>query len=146
MRLLFHVWTSKERSTNSKLWITSSTSIPNSLVHIAKYFKGVYPSPFLSSPTSTHLKIFRGIEKEHREKLSISEKAEFDEKTFVMRGCCDFEGGEVWVKDVGDERFWHRDRELTDFYRALLGTKGDEVLQVCSPPPFFFHVKAEGSN
>jgi hypothetical protein len=147
MRLLFHVWTSKDRVEGEKLWITSITEIPNSLVHIAKYLKGVYPSPFLSSPSATHLQIFRGIGKEHRKRLLISKKAEFDEKHFVVKGCCDFEGGEAWVKDLGDERFWHRDREFTDFYRRLLERPGDEVLQVgFSPHPFSFSLHLPNST
>jgi len=63
--------------------------------------------------------------------MAISPAAEFDEEAFVFRGSNDWEGGRAFMKDVDDERYWHRDRVLNEYYRWLFRkNRGDEVLQV----------------
>jgi hypothetical protein len=127
-QLILHVYSS--RSTEDRIWITSLAEIPNSLVHVAIFMANVFPSPFLSSPNATHLLIARSIDKEHRKKMLISPNAVFDEEHFVFKGSNDSEEGNVFLKNADDPQYWHRNRELNDYYRSLLQNKGDEVLQV----------------
>ena len=49
----------------------------------------------------------------------------------MFRGSMDWESGRAFMKDVDDERYWHRDRVLNEWYRRLFRkNRGDEVLQV----------------
>jgi hypothetical protein len=129
-RLIVHVYST--RRPNSRLWVTCLAEVPNSLVHIATFFSDVFPSPSKTSPGETDLLIGRTIDREHRSKMLISPSAVFDEKNFVFRGSNGMEGepGQVFVKDVNDSQYWHRDRVANDFYRTLLQGEGDEVFQV----------------
>lgn len=129
-RLIVHVYST--RAPNSRLWITSLAEVPNSLVHIATFFSDVFPSPSKTSPGDTDLTIARAIDREHRAKMLISPSAVFDEKNFVFKRSNGEKGGpgQVFMKDVNDPQYWHRDRVANDFYRALLRGDGDEVFQV----------------
>jgi hypothetical protein len=129
-RLIVHAYSS--RPCNSRLWVTSLAEVPNSLVHISKFFSDVYPSPYKASPEEMHLLIARVIDREHRDKMLISPAAVFDEQSFVFKGSLggnDGQGG-AFIKNVDDPQFWHRDKVANDFYRRLLKDEGDEVLQV----------------
>ena len=50
----------------------------------------------------------------------------------MFRGSCGEIGGQgtVFIKNVNDPQFWHRDKSVNDFYRQLLRDEGDEVFQV----------------
>ena len=64
--------------------------------------------------------------------MLISPAAVFDEEKFVFKGSNGKPGdmGAVFVKDVNDPQYWHRDMVANDCYQALLKDEGDEVFQV----------------
>ncbi|KAJ0167898.1 hypothetical protein CTA2_12311 [Colletotrichum tanaceti] len=118
-------------------WMSTLAEVISSLVHVSKYSTRVFPSPEWSSqhpsglPWDVHISIAREISAKHRDKMLISPSAIFDEDSFVFRGSNDSEQGEAFLKDADDERYWHRDREASSFYRKLLRrNKGDEILQI----------------
>jgi hypothetical protein len=131
MRLLIHILTG--RSPTDRIWITSLSEIPNSLVHVTTFMAEVFPSPSVACPSETHLLIARAIDRDHREKMLISPTATFEEGKFVFRGSNNSEEGRVFLKDANDPQYWHRNRLANDFYRALLKNTGDEVLQASNP-------------
>jgi hypothetical protein len=91
----------------------------------------------MSRPSETHLRIAKEIDKGHRDKMLIAGTAVFEEDTFVFRGSNATEEGVYFMKDLDDKRFWHRDSQQNDFFRALLRKgRGDEVLQIA-----FFSLK-----
>ncbi|THH32231.1 hypothetical protein EUX98_g1960 [Antrodiella citrinella] len=100
----------------SEFWVTSLTEVPSGLVSLARYAADVFPSPQAPQPPSrTHVHIARNVSERFREALFISADAVFDEER----------------KDADDEKWHHRDKELNEFYRQLLGSgEGNEVLQV----------------
>jgi hypothetical protein len=101
----------------------------SSLGNVALHFDAVYPSPFgPARPSATHLRIARAIGAHYRRPIHIDPAAELDEEAFVFRGSVP---GTVFQKDAGDSRFFHRDRELNDYYQGLMSfERGDEVVQV----------------
>ncbi|KAH8660520.1 hypothetical protein BX600DRAFT_438734 [Xylariales sp. PMI_506] len=119
------------------VWCTTLAEVISSLAQMALYTTKAFPSPQWlerhpsGKPSPTHLRIARAVSREHRNKLMISPQAAFDETTFVFRSSNDSAGGKAFWKDVDDPIFWHRDRELSAFFRKLFRRhKGDEVLQV----------------
>lgn len=107
------------------MWTTTLAEVISSLVHMSKFATKVYPSPEWEQeqsepgPSSTHLDIAREISCNHRAKMNISPTATFDEKLFVFRGSNDYDGGQMFLKDVDDQRYWHRDLEASQFYRSV---------------------------
>ena len=112
----------------SETWITNCACVLSSLGNVALYFEDLYPSPFVSTPTMTHLNIAREVDRRFRAPIAINESATFNINTFVFEGSV---GGTVFEKDDKDKRFHHRNKELTQYYRDLLNfERGDEVLQI----------------
>ncbi|WQF75286.1 hypothetical protein CDEST_00300 [Colletotrichum destructivum] len=118
-------------------WMSTLAEVISSLVHVSKYTTRVFPSPEWSNqhplglPSEVHVAIAREISEKHRDKMLISPSAIFDEDVFVFRGSNDSDQGEAFQKDADNERYWHRDREASCFYRKLLRrNKGDEILQI----------------
>jgi hypothetical protein len=123
----------RQRFPRGRVWLTSLAEVPNSLVQFGTFVAAVYPSPGYPhpKPTDTHLLIARAISALHRDKMLISPAAVWDEEQFVMRGSNLSEEGKCFMKDVDDERHWHRDQETNEFYRRRFRRMmGDEVLQV----------------
>lgn len=112
------------------LWLTSLAEVVSSLVNISIYAKSVYPSPG-TTPSRSHSVVARGIDRHYRGTMLISPDAVFDDMKFVFRGSNDHDAGRMFMKDVDDKQFWHRDEEASQYYRRLFRKdKGDEVLQV----------------
>ncbi|KAK4224528.1 membrane protein [Podospora fimiseda] len=119
------------------MWLVSLAEVITSLVQIARYTKNCFPAPLNwpnsagNQPTEIHLKIAREISGNHRHKFLISKESRFDEERFVFEASNLTEEGKVFMKDVDDERYWHRDLEATGFFRGFFRRNmGDEVLQV----------------
>ncbi|KAK7690495.1 hypothetical protein QCA50_005593 [Cerrena zonata] len=109
-------------------WLTNLAEVPSSLVSISHYATQVFPSPSIIKPTATHLHIAKSISKYHRDALLISSDAVFDPDHFVFVG---FNlPGPCFRKSRDDNRFHHRKMALNKIYRDLLGSEGNEVLQV----------------
>jgi hypothetical protein len=110
-------------------WITNCACVLSSIGNVALYFEDVYPSPLgLATPTMTHINIAKAISEHYRAPIAINEDAVFNLKTFVFEGSVK---DTLFEKSADDERFHHRNVELTTFYKDLLNwERGDEVLQV----------------
>lgn len=115
----------------SGIWLTCLAEVVSSLVNIAIYTKDVFPSPHAHAPSGTHLHIAQTIDAKYREIMLISPDAVFDREKFVLRGSNAHDGGRMFMKDVDDRQYWHRDEKLSKYYRSFLRQDGgDEVLQV----------------
>jgi hypothetical protein len=113
------------------LWLTCLAEVVSSLVNIAIYAKDVYPSPHVQKPGPAHLRIASAVDASYRAQMLISPEAVFDRNAFVFRGSNDHDEGRVFMKDVDDRQFWHRDDKASEYFRKLLSKNGgDEVLQV----------------
>lgn len=119
------------------MWLVSLAEVITSLVQIARYTRKCFPCPASwpnsagPKPGDVHLRIAREISENHRRKFLINPEAEFDEARFVFLESNNTEEGKVFMKDVDDKRYWHRDAEATGFFRAFFRRNmGDEVLQV----------------
>ena len=63
--------------------------------------------------------------------MLIAPNAVFDREAFVFRGSNDHDGGRMFMKDVDDWQYWHRDEVASQSFRGLFRRgKGDEVLQI----------------
>lgn len=72
--------------------------------------------------------IAKAVDAFHRDSIAINDEAIFNANKFVFEGSVD---GTVFEKDSNDQRFHHRDENLTEFYQALLNfERGDEALQI----------------
>lgn len=110
-------------------WITNLAEVTSSLVNIGRFANQVYPSPYTSQPSATHLAIAANISANQRAKMMISNDACFDAGCFVFRASNSY--GSPFRKDIEDSMFHHRDENETNFYKALFRRNcGDEVLQV----------------
>ncbi|CAL1716961.1 unnamed protein product [Somion occarium] len=110
-------------------WLTSLAEVPSSLVSISHYATNVFPSPYITEPTSMHLHIAETISRQYRDVLLISPAAVFDADRFVFEGSNDL--GSCFRKDRDDKQLHHRRTDVNEYYRDLLGKgEGDEVLQV----------------
>lgn len=114
------------------VWITTLAEVISSLVQMSQYAIDIFPAPAGDvAPSVKHIHIAREISASHRGKMAISPDAEFEEQTFVFRGSNNHPKGRAFMKDVDDDRYWHRDRETSQFYRRLFRKgHGDEVLLV----------------
>jgi hypothetical protein len=110
-------------------WVTNCACVLSSLGNVALYFEDIYPSPMgVEVPTITHLNIAKAIDENYREPIAINSTAVFNKNTFVFEGSVE---GTLFAKDPDDQRFHHRNQQLTKYYQELLDFKrGDEVLQV----------------
>ncbi|KAH8879151.1 hypothetical protein GQ53DRAFT_855245 [Thozetella sp. PMI_491] len=150
-RLLFaNLFVSVLSEYPSGVWLTSLAEVLTSLVHIAKYSAQAFPSPQWArergstKPSSQHLKIAREINSKHRAKMCISPTARFDEERFIFLGSNDWPEGRVFMKDVDDQIWWHRDIEATQFFSRLFRRgAGDEVLQVAFLDMFTLYTNME---
>jgi hypothetical protein len=118
-----------KESPMSETWVTNCACVLSSLGNVAMYFEDIYPSPYGAEvPTMTHVNIAKDISRRFREPIAINEDADFNMGTFVFEGSVD---GTSFQKDSEDQRYHHRNKELTKFYQDILNfDKGDEVLQV----------------
>lgn len=113
------------------VWLTCLAEVVSSLVNIAIYAKDVFPSPYVQTPSKAHLRIAEMVDGKYRESMLISPDAVFDRERFVFRGSNAHDGGRMFMKDVDDRQYWHRDEKLSKYYRTFLRQGGgDEVLQV----------------
>ena len=111
------------------VWVTNCACVLSSIGNVAKHFEAVYPSPFFTEvATNKHHQIAEKISNDYRSQIAINENSFFNKEKFV------FEGSVLntsFQKDKKDERFFHRDESITNFYQSLLNfERGDEVLQV----------------
>lgn len=113
----------------SELWITNCACVLSSLGNVAMYFENLYPSPYgVKKPSAKHIDIAKSVDAYHRESIAINKSAEFNTEKFVFEGSVD---GTVFEKNANDQRFHHRDENLTGFYQELLNfERGDEALQI----------------
>ncbi|KUI63604.1 hypothetical protein VM1G_10285 [Cytospora mali] len=125
------------------IWLSTLSRIITSLGHIATYTTNVFPSPQwdkdypLAGPSDAHTLIAREINTQHREKMLILPEARFDEETFVFRAPKYTLFGPACIDDSKDPRYEHRNPKLTEYYRKLLQSPGDEVLQISYFNPEF---------
>lgn len=110
-------------------WITNCACVLSSIGNVALYFEDIYPSPYGAEvPTMTHINIANAISENYRDQIAINDSAKFNMKSFVFEGSVE---GTLFEKDAEDQRFHHRNLELTNYYKNLLDfDRGDEVLQV----------------
>ncbi|KAL3424994.1 hypothetical protein PVAG01_04275 [Phlyctema vagabunda] len=116
------------------IWFTNLACLPSSLGNISLAAHNMFPSPRMTAPTDTHLRIARAISTSHRADMLISEKATLDPTTFVFHNSNPQDS--PFCKTPGDPKIQHRQPRFNDFYNQLLGeTPGNEVLQVgfCNP-------------
>ncbi|KAI0151782.1 hypothetical protein GGR57DRAFT_470408 [Xylariaceae sp. FL1272] len=114
-------------------WTTTTADVISSLVQMSRYTTNSYPSPSRPpslGPGAEHLAIAKEFSRKYRDVVNMSPDAEFDERNFVFMGSNNHEGAKAFLKDVDDRSHWHWDRNASEFYRALLKGKGDEVLLV----------------
>lgn len=125
------------------LWLSTLSRIITSLGHIATYTSNVFPSPQwnqehpTAQPSDIHLRIASEINSKHRQEMLIAPEANFDEKAFVFRVKKPRLTVSSHVDDKTISRQDHRNLALTQFYRDLLESPGDEVLQVSYFDPAF---------
>lgn len=112
-----------------RLWVSNVACVLSSLGNVALFFDEVHPSPFARRPPSkSHRAVARAIDDRYREDIYILPQAAFDEDAFVFRGSV---RGTVFQKCPDDQRFWHRDATVNQYYRQLLRFEdGDEAVQV----------------
>jgi hypothetical protein len=112
-------------------WVTSLAEVVSSLVNVAIYAKDVFPSPYMQFPSQTHLRIAEMVNARYRGSMLVSPDAAFDRARFVFRGSNAHSRGRMFMKDVDNRQYWHRDEKLSQYYRSFLRQgAGDEVLQV----------------
>lgn len=125
-------------------WMSTLTRVISSLAQMTKYTVEAFPSPQWQKdhgasgavgPSAVHLHIARDISANHRGKMFVLPSATLDEDVLVFRGSKSVLHGPSYMKDADDPRYWHRDMELTEFYRALLRDERDEVLQIAFLDP-----------
>ncbi|KAL4249258.1 hypothetical protein ABKN59_007263 [Abortiporus biennis] len=110
-------------------WLTSPAEVISSLGSVVNFAKDCYPTPGIKTPSPTHLRIALEVDRKFRDVMLISPNAVFDERTFVFKGSNQL--GSCFRKEADEERYNYRNRELTVFFRALLGRgEWNEVLQV----------------
>jgi len=112
-----------------KLWVSNCAAVLSSLVNVSLHFQQVYPSPFTDVQlTENHRKIADAIDRHYRHKIYIHSDATFDGDAFVFRGSVK---GTMFQKGAGDTCYYHRDRDLNEFYKdRMVFENGDEVLQI----------------
>lgn len=109
-------------------WISNVACVISSLGNVALHFEDVFPSPFVSVATPVHIELAQAINRQFRNELYIGKNAVFNERSFVFENSV---SGTMFEKSESDKRFFHRDKELTDFYlRKMDFSNGDEILQV----------------
>ena len=113
----------------------------SSLGNVALNFEDVYPSPFLKRPSTDHIELAQYIAKHHRGHFFVGEDVLFDDKSFVFKGSVK---GNVFEKSEHDQRFYHRNQNLTHYYLKRLNFEhGDELMQIgkvglSTFPKYFF--------
>ncbi|KAF5642868.1 Receptor-like kinase TMK3 [Fusarium sp. NRRL 25303] len=96
-------------------WVTTLAEVISSLVHTSIYTINGFPSIEHNEPNQTHLRIAKEIE---------------------QSGSNDWPEGRVFMKDIDDQRYWHRDLERSKFYYdRLRNNKGAEQLLVAFVDP-----------
>lgn len=111
------------------VWVSNCACVLSSLGNVALYFENIYPSPYAKNrPSLDHLNIAKYISDHYREPIAINNEAVLNTKTFVFEGSVK---DAVFEKDGNDARYFHRNRELTNFYKNIIDfERGDEVLQI----------------
>ena len=111
-----------------KVWLSNVACVLSSVSNVALNFDDVYPSPFVETPSKTHLQIARTIDRKYRDEIYIRQDAWLDEQCFVMRGSVK---DTVFQKSANDTRYHHRNKRINDFYQDVIDFEdGDEVIQV----------------
>ena len=113
----------------SSVWVSNCACVLSSLGNVALYFEDIYPSPFKKKiPNKDYLNIANYISENYREPIAINETAIFNPETFIFEGSVK---GEVFEKSSTDARYYHRNRDITNYYKNILNfERGDEVLQI----------------
>ncbi len=113
----------------SKVWVSNVACVLSSLGNVALHFEEIYPAPSAPArPSVDHVEIAQAIDYYYRDKIYIASDSRFDAEKFVFRGSVK---ETVFQKSDDDQQFFHRDRELNEYYQNLMSfDNGDEVLQV----------------
>ena len=129
MLLFYKAFTYMTTKYPQGFWITNLGEGLSGLANIGRLAKQVYPSPYTSQPSATHLAIAADVSANWRSQMRISSNAYFDKDNFVFRTSNPH--GSPFRKDMDDSTFHHREQKENDFYKALVRPNhGDEVLQV----------------
>jgi hypothetical protein len=118
MLLFYKAFTYMTTKYPQGFWITNLAEVMSSLANIGRLVKQVYPSPYTSKPSPTHLVIAVDVSANQRAKMLISSNASFDKDRFVFRASNPH--GSPFRKDVDDSTFHHREQKENDFYKALV--------------------------
>jgi GNAT superfamily N-acetyltransferase len=118
-------------------YVSNVACVLSSLGNVAMHFEDIYPSPFVKSkPSAEQLAIAKAISDNYRDEIAINDNAQFDGDAFVFRGSVK---NTPFQKSADDRRYFHRDPELTNYYRDIMNfDEGDEVLQVGKVSLFSF--------
>ncbi|KAJ2980107.1 hypothetical protein NQ176_g2839 [Zarea fungicola] len=128
-------------------WTTTLAEVISTLVHMSKYGINIYPSPERREPSELQLLIATEISSKHRSKMLISPDAEFDERRFIFKGSNNHEAARGFMKDRDDTKYWHRDKEVSAYFRSFLrSNEGDEVLQVGYMDPSYLTARIRESK
>ncbi|MFQ6552826.1 hypothetical protein AAD018_010850 [Aestuariibius insulae] len=111
------------------LRITSVSQVPAVVGRVAQSFTDVYPDGKRARPRFRHLRIARGVMRNHRAAFGVGADAWFEEDGFVIRNA--YTGGSDAMKKAFDEASHHRDGYINDLCRETLDyARGDDILQV----------------
>jgi hypothetical protein len=107
-----------------KMWITSCSCEISVLKAVGRFFKDVYPSPYIKS-TTEHLRIAKEINDKKREELWINSNVQFDFDSFIFKGSV---GDNPFRKDLMVSSNY--DEEESFYLSKLDYARGDEFLQI----------------
>lgn len=111
-----------------KSWISNVACVISSLGNVALYFENVFPSPDHKIPSLDQRDVARLINEKYRHELYINKDATYFEDIGIFSGSVI---GTMFEKSEMDSCYYHRDRDLTQFYLNQINfSRGDEVLQI----------------
>lgn len=121
--------------------VTSIAASPAGIGSVSDYFWEAFPH-YLGSTrcTSRHMSVAKHVLKHFRHEFGCSERAVFDERTFVVRGSNEPKGGgaAAFIKEDGKPVSQHKSFKCNEFVCESLDlSAGDEIFQVATMD--FFH-------
>lgn len=114
--------------------VTNVAASPSGIGNFCDYFVQTFPHYKRTPPrTEWHLRVAREVLTRYRHEFGCSERATFDQVSFVVYGSNEREGGGTFefVRKDGSAVSRHRDDACNRFVEGLLDfAQGDELFQV----------------